>query len=419
MKFCRSAGTQAATDTGTASSLRPSSRTRLVGCVLLAVTLVSCATTLVSTPTPTGLPSASIPTSTLPVVTSAPTPTPFPPAPSGFRPLSLTFVSATAGWVIGTGACAMSCVWVYHTTNGGATWTRSGAPPAYFPIYGCYELALPCVDTVRFSTPERGYAFGASWGDVYMTSNGGSTWSLAPITDVSALSLAGDHALRLQAADGGCTAGECQLKRSINGGLTWSSASQPILTPEGLAGNVFLQSDGYAYAVGYGNPAGGGPETAELYRSSNFGASWTLENDPCSNGSPGRPITVGVDAAAGGVLAIDCLAEEGGPQRGFVVVSVDGGARFGPPHAAPPSFAVFAIGSSEVLAEATSAGLSVSHDGGVTWIATYACPSVNQGDNGIRFVGFETAKVAHLICGNAIARSTDGGLNWATYRFPS
>lgn len=313
----------------------------------------------------------------------------------------------------------MSCVWVYRTTNGGATWTRSGAPPAYFPRYGCYELALPCVDTVRFATPERGYTFGASWGDVFMTSNGGTTWRRVPITDVSSLELAGQYALRLQAADGGCTSGECQLERSTDGGLTWTSAGQPVLTPEGHWGNVFLQPDGYAYAVGFGNPAGGGPETAEIYRSRNFGATWTYENDPCSNGSPGRPITVGVDAAAGGVLGIDCLADEGGSQRGFVLVSVDGGAHFGPPNAAPPSFAVFAVGSAAVLAEATFAGLSVSHNGGVTWHATYPCPSINQGDQGIEFVGFETANVAHLICGNSIARSTDGGLTWATYRFPS
>lgn len=398
---------------------RPSSRAGLIGCVLVAITLVSCAAKSVSTPTPSAAPSASASTSTSPVITSAPTPTPFPPAPSGFRPLSLTFVGPTDGWVIGTGACARSCVWIYHTTNGGATWTRSGAPPAYFPITGCYELALPCVDTVRFASPARGFAFGANWGDVYMTNDGGTTWSRVPITDVGAMALAGSHALRLEAANGGCTTGECQVQRSTNGGLTWSSAGQPVLTPEGLDGNVFLQSDGYAYAVGYGNPAGGGPETAEFYRSRNFGATWTYENDPCSNGSPGRPITVGVDASAGGVLAVDCFANDGIVQRGFVVTSVDGAAHFGPPRSAPAAFAVFAAGSSEVLAEGTSAGVSVSHNGGVTWHATYSCPSVNKGNQGIQFVGFETANVADLICGNAIARSTDGGLSWATYRFPS
>jgi photosystem II stability/assembly factor-like uncharacterized protein len=387
-------------------------------CLIVAVltlTLVSCAGS--SGPTPSISASSSARTS--PVSSSAPTPAPPSPAPTGFRPVSLTFVSATDGWGLGTGACAMSCVWIYHTTDGGATWTRTGAPPAHLPDAGCYLATMPCVNTLRFATPERGFAFGANWGDAFMTDNGGTTWSLLAVNDVTAMALAGNYALRLQAADGGCSTGECQLKRSTNGGVTWSTADQPVLTPEGLAAEVFLQPDGHAYVVGYGNPAGGGPETAELYRSSNFGATWALENDPCSNGSPGRPITVAIDSSADGVLWVDCLADEGGGQRGFVVLSTDGGTHFGPAHSSPPSFALFAAGSAAVLALATSAGLWVSHSGGLTWSETYSCPSVNQSEIGIAFVGFETPSIAHLICGSAIARSTDGGLKWATYTFPS
>jgi photosystem II stability/assembly factor-like uncharacterized protein len=400
----------------------PLSKLPRVALMVLAATLVSCSSaSTVATPSP--MPSNSATTG--PVSTSTPTLTPMPtlaatPSPvtaSGFRPLSLTFVSATDGWVLGTGVCPNSCVWIYHTTNGGATWTRSGAPPA--TSTGCYDATAPCVDTLRFATPELGFAFGINWGAVYRTDDGGATWTLMPVTDVSAMALVGDDALRLQASDGGCSTGECQLKRSTDGGTIWSTADQPVLTPEGLQGDVFLQADGHAYMVGYGNPAGGGPETAELYRSSTFGATWTPGTDPCANGSPGRPITVDVDAAAAGVLGIDCLANLGDSQRGFVLVSTDGGAHFGPAHASPASFQGFAIASASVLAEATSAGLSVSHDGGVTWTSTYSCPAENKGDNGIAFVGFESATVAHLMCGDSIARSADGGLKWTTYTFPS
>ena len=386
----------------------------MVGCALLALTVVSCTSASVSTSPASATTSAA----TSSVSTRAPTPTPSPPTPSGFRPLALTFVSATDGWVIGPGACAMSCVWIYHTTDGGATWARSGAPAADAPSDGCYDVTAPCVNTLHFATQERGFAFGVNWGDVYVTDDAGTTWHLLPVTDVSAMALTGNSALRLQAPDGGCNSGECQLERSTDGGVTWSGTAQPAVTPEGSAGDTFLQSDGHAYVVGYGNPAGGGSETAEIDRSNNYGATWTLENDPCANGSPGRPITVGIAASAASVLAVDCLADEGGAQRGFVIVSTDGGAHFGPSHSAPPSFDVFAAGSATVLAVATAAGLSVSHNGGVTWSATYSCPAVNKGDNGIQVVSFETASVVHLICGNAIARSTDGGLKWATYTFP-
>ena len=115
---------------------RPSSRAGLIGCVLVAITLVVVCREV-------GLDTDSISRAIRERFNQhlarhhlwRPTPTPFPPAPSGFRPLSLTFVGPTDGWVIGTGACARSCVWIYHTTNGGATWTRSGAPPAYFPYH--------------------------------------------------------------------------------------------------------------------------------------------------------------------------------------------------------------------------------------------------------------------------------------------
>jgi hypothetical protein len=424
MKLHETARARSSVNTGTSSGQGLLSTLPRVAFLLVAAVLVSCssaAAVATHSPSPTSTATTAPVSTPTPMLTPAPTltPTPSPAAPSGFRPLSLTFVSATDGWVLGTGACADSCVWIYHTTNGGASWTRSAAPPATFPSTGCYDATGPCVDTLRFATPELGFAFGINWGAVYRTDDGGTTWTLMPVTDVSAIALVGDDALRLQAADGGCSTGECQLKRSTDGGIIWSTADQPVLTPEGLLGDVFLQSDGHAYMVGYGNPAGGGPETAELYRSSNFGATWAPGSDPCANGSPGRPITVGVDASAAGVLGIDCLANLGDSQRGFVLVSTDGGAHFGAPHASPPSFQVFAIGSASVLAEATSSGLSVSHNGGVTWASTYTCPVENKGDNGIQFVGFESASVAHLICGNDIARSTDGGLKWSTYTFPS
>ena len=405
--------------TGSGRSRPP--RQLMVGFGLFALTFVSCTSAAVTTHSPSPTSSArALPVYTLPPAsTPSATTTPSAPVPSGFQPLSLSFVSATDGWVLGTGACPRSCVWIYHTTDGGAIWTRSGAPPADFPSAGCYYATSPCVDTLRFATPELGFAFGTNWGDVYRTDDGGATWNLMPVTDATALALAGEDALRLQAADGGCSTGECQLKRSTNGGITWSTADQPVLTPEGLGGDVFLQSDGYAYVVGYGNPAGGGPETAEIYRSTTFGATWTAGNDPCANGSSGRPITVAIDPAASGVFGVDCLAETSGGQRGFVLVSTDGGTHFGPPHAAPPSFRVFAVGSAAVLAVGTSAGISVSHNGGLTWSATYSCPSAHQANMGVDFVGLESASVAHLICGNSIARSTDGGLKWATYTFPS
>ncbi len=437
-------------------SMTPARRATAVA--LLAVGLAACS----GVPTASTRPSTSGITSAPSSATPSPMPGagPTPPAASctpvaagqgaeGFQPLALTFVSPVEGWVLGTSATIPnSCVLLYQTTDGGATWSQVPAPPASYPAEGCYEPPISCVDQVLFATPQRGFAFGASWGDVYETTDDGQVWSRLDVSGVSAMALVGDVALRLRAAEGGCTSGECQLERSTDGGGTWSSAEQPLLVPEGGDGDLLLQGDGYAYAVGFGNAAGGGPETADLYSSGDFGVIWTHEGDPCAAfPSSGGVLTIteAAGAAPGGVFAVVCLVDRSGQRSEVVMVSADGGASFGSPHPVPafsqalaerlpnaptmaildggqlptPPDSLFAVGSASVLAVVTSAGLSVSHDGGLTWSATYSCPVDSDGQGGISFVGFETATTAHLVCSNAVARSSDGGLTWATYTFPS
>ncbi len=240
----------------------------------------------------------------------------------------------------------------------------------------------------------------------------------------------------------------CQLERSDDGGVTWSSADQPLVTSEtGVGGDVLLQADGYAYALGFGNLAGGGPETVDLYRSSDFGSTWAYESDPCTAiSSPSGVLTVtgAASSAPGGVFAVLCMLDRG-MDGAAVTVSTNGGAGFGSPHQVPahavtaaerppnqpavaildggqapiPADNLFAAGSAEVLAIVTAQGLSVSHNGGLSWSATYACPVDSDGHGGISFVGFDSASTAQLICDSVVARSTDGGLTWTAIAFPS
>ena len=356
---------------------------RGIAVALLAVGLAACG----SVPTASTRPSTTGITSAPSSATPSPMPSPNPASPAvsctpaaagqgaeGFQPLALTFVSPLEGWVLGTSATVPdSCLLLYNTTDGGATWSRVPAPPASYPAEGCYDTPISCVDQVLFATPQRGFAFGASWGDVYETTDDGQVWSRLDITGVSAMALVGEVALRLRAAEGGCMTGACQLERSTDGGETWSSTGQPRLMPEGLDGAVLLQGDGHAYAVGFGNPAGGGSETADLYSSGDFGASWTHESDPCAVSNPGgeRIITQAAGAAPGGVFIVLCMVTIG-HEAELVMVSADGGATFGSPHpvldggqgSIGPD--IFAVGSATVLAVVTSGSLSVSHDGGLT-----------------------------------------------------
>ena len=116
-------------------------------------------------------------TSVAPSTTTAPSPT-VPagsPVPSGFEPGSVTFVSATTGFVIGIDStCAAgSCVALARTSDAGATWVSLPAPPAaYVNRFGTSATA-PAVSEVRFADALDGWIYGPS---LFATHDGGATW---------------------------------------------------------------------------------------------------------------------------------------------------------------------------------------------------------------------------------------------------
>ena len=102
----------------------------------------------------------SVPSTTAPAVSLA-----------GFKPASVTFVSATQGFVLGAQTCTTgTCATLASTVNGGSTWTYVGAVPA--AITG----SNPAVSKVRFATKNDGWAFGPQ---LWSTHDGGRTWTHA------------------------------------------------------------------------------------------------------------------------------------------------------------------------------------------------------------------------------------------------
>ena len=91
-------------------------------------------------------------------------------------PLSVTFVGAATGWVMGqslpAGQCdqpaAPACIVLRRTDTGGATWRTVHAPPAHGPN------GPTGVSQIRFLTRSDGWAFGPQ---LWATHNAGRSWT--------------------------------------------------------------------------------------------------------------------------------------------------------------------------------------------------------------------------------------------------
>ena len=107
--------------------------------------------------------------------------------PAGFHAQSLSWVSATHGWMIGSGPCGQTtCTTVVRTTDGGGTWKKLGTLSAPLTLEGATG-----VTEVRFADDLHGWAFEPA---LWATSDGGATWQrqAPPGSGRLVLALAGD-----------------------------------------------------------------------------------------------------------------------------------------------------------------------------------------------------------------------------------
>ena len=149
----------------------------LTALLVLAVCAASCS----SSPTKTQRPTTTTGTreaTTSTTTTMAPPTTTVPggsPVPSGFEPGSVTFVSASTGFVIGIdSACAAgSCVALARTSDAGAHWVSLPAPPAAYVNRVETTATIPAVSEVRFADVYDGWIYGPS---LLATHDGGATW---------------------------------------------------------------------------------------------------------------------------------------------------------------------------------------------------------------------------------------------------
>ena len=141
--------------------------------------------------------------------------------PSGCDALTATFATASMGWM--TGTCLTAPAPLYVTRDGGITWTAQ--PLTSLPASPAGGTSFPAV----FTSPESGTLLtenqsltGVST-SLFATADGDSSWLLrstsegAPVADDF---LDADHGWLVTAGDG--TAGGTDLYTTDDGGMTWT-----------------------------------------------------------------------------------------------------------------------------------------------------------------------------------------------------
>ncbi len=357
-------------------------------------------------PTPaTSSPVSSSPPTSAPPVTAPPIP-----VPTGFQPLSVTFVSAHTGWVLGTAPCAAKggCATLVSTRDGGTTWTEVSKPP--ITIGASY--ALPTV--VRFANLDDGWIVVPS-GDssqLWATNDGGQTWAQQANPRGSSAGIP-----NLEASNGlvhiDTVYGSYQVYTSPVGtdDFTPTSSQLPIGAGPVPSSQMVLQG-GTGWIVNVDRTVIGG---ARL----NSGR-WVTWAPPCSHANgPGY-------VAASSTSDLYALCNEGiwgtpdagtTPNSEWLYQSTDGGTTFsqvgpmpryteGGPIAVAPGTATIVV---------VDGGLIASFDGGRSWqsVSTVA---------GITYVGFTTATQGVAISDSsagpaAMLMTHDGGHTWAPVSF--
>ena len=350
-------------------------------------------------------------------------------AAAGFQAVDLTWVSAEQGWALGIapGCLGQRCVTVLETTDGGRHWVTVAdlhdclleAAPV-----GC-PAGVPQVSQIRFANADVGYAFASDGGALAMTTNGGLSWAIQPGRQVSAVKAGYGTAIRVSFSQGGCP-GPCDwsIDQAGLGQNSWLTLFTPPTSVNHVNVALLRQGPNDVYAAFLGNPAaGGGSQQAQLYVSTDGGASWAAHVDPCAQSNLHDYVAANFAAAPGGVLAALCVSRSGASPQ-MVTVSSNQGATFGPlvplPRSSSGFFSEISVTSARDLFVASpGAELVESTNGGQSWrvavkVKAQSTPTTPQSI----FLGFETPLLGRWIGpANTLWTTTDGGATWSASKF--
>ena len=334
--------------------------------------------------------------------------------PIGFRAQSLSWVSPTRGWILGTAPCASStCTTVVGTSDGGGTWTTLGSMSA--PLMLETDAG---VTEIRFADDLHGWAFGPA---LWATRDGGATWKKQrlPGGGHRVLALAGD-ADAVYSVVSPCRINHvchepATLWRTTAGGGTWTQV--PVTLPVSSYAALAVRG-----AVAYAAVQSGelDPDVLDVTVD---GQTWSARPDPCDKSN--NEFLTDVAPVSDTKVAILCVANIGFSQAEKRVLRSNDTGQTTSPAGSPPR-----DGITSELAAAPNGTLAVTswgaagswiyrNAGGQTWTTSESLNDFGQGWNDVAFttneVGFVVHGPAAVYPGNRpgeLWKTQDGGLTW-------
>src|SRR5580698_6177714 len=337
-------------------------------------------------------------------------------APANFEPASVSFPSASVGFVLGEVPCGEAdCPSVVTTTNGGRTWATVAAPGAAYLELS--EQQPQSVSQVTFANPNDGWAWGPA---LWATTNGGASWDAektsGPVLDLAA---AGSAAY---AVVGSCyqSAPKCsqpadKVEKTAVGADSWA----PIAGPVGMGWGAYFATHGSAVFVALWPSSGG---KAWIWQSSN-GTTWHRYSEACYQPSQAIDLA-GLDAATSTELFELCAGNPGaGQEAKYVEVSTNGGASAHMTGKLPLG------GLTDGFAAATANDLTVGAASGATFLygsansgKTWSAKTFNDGGAGLNDLQF-AGGLGAVVEGRPGLGSTDrlwlthdGGGHWSAVK---
>lgn len=322
------------------------------------------------------------------------------PVPADTRATSISFISPSIAFVLGTAPCAHPpCSAVLRTRDRGSTWVGLPAPREAVSSVGGNGLW-----GLRFADSHHGYAFGHG---LWQTTDGGAHWQLArapgqaivrleAVADrelVAVVSLGPTLALYhrpltngswTRVTGGGTSIGGASL--SVNGSSVWAIVGSkvlrstdaglsfgPVVTPcRGAFAALSIADDGpHAYVLCVGQGAAGSTEKQVFQAETIGGSGWTPTGRP-PRGGDGGEMAAGSDRAllissASGASFLYRSTDAGRHWRSGLV-ELDGGAGWSDLGFTTPTDAVVINGAAASIGNSATLGqVLLSQDAGLTW----------------------------------------------------